>query len=321
MLLWHKNYALFNSDKFTLRPNCDNSINKVLRDSQSYTSQVWPTLNAENVPNISNIWDNDGVNDGVSDGINDGVTHFVYVYVSSPARWNELAISIQSIRKHFQGTARFFCVGDPPGVKDVTHIPIPQVKGRGCKPKDALVKLKAITDCPLINDDFIYCYDDVILLRPITPAWFDKTIAVEHVKDYTTHWNAAKGIIPDQGWRSLFMKTFAVLTKKKLPTYGYETHLPRRLSKIKIQKTFDRFGDACGECLFSSLYFNLNYDKPDVLLKENTRIKAGMHRAYNNPEKIIAEIKGRVWLNFSDPFLNELAKKIITKITRGEIRV
>ena len=193
---------------------------------------------------------------------------------------NELAISVQSIRKHFKGKAKFFCVGDVPGIKDVVHIPVAQVKGRGCKPKDALVKLKAIADCPLINDDFIYCYDDVILLRDITPEWFDKTISVEHVKDFTTHWNAAKGIIPDQGWRSLFLKTFAVLTKKGLPTYNAETHLPRKMNKVKILQTISRFGDAvCGDSLFSSLYFNLHIGKPDILLRENNRIKCGIHRA------------------------------------------
>ena len=259
---------------------------------------------------------------GVIEGVTEGETHFVYVYVQSPARWNELAISVQSIRKHFQGKAKFFCVGAPPMIKDVTHIAIPQVKGRGCKPKDALEKLKAIANCPLINEDFIYCYDDVILLRPITAAWFNKTIAVEHVPDFMAHWNKAKGVIPDVGWRALFTRTFTVLTKKKLPTWNWETHLPRKMSKVKITQTIERFGEVvCGEALFSSLYFNQHYEKPDILLKENTRIKAGLHRAYDNPVKIISEIKGRVWLNFSDPFLNELAKKTIKNIVKGEIKV
>lgn len=264
----------------------------------------------------------DALPDAVNNATNADETHFVYVYVSSPARWNELAISIQSIRKHFQGKAKFFCVGDPPGIKDVIHIPVVQVKGRGCKPKDAVVKLKAIANCPLINEDFVYCYDDIILLRDITPEWFDKVVAVEHVNDYMTHWNAAKGVIPDQGWRSLFMKTFAVLTKKHLTTFNYETHIPRKMCKSKILQTMDRFGETvCGDALFSSLYFNQHNAKPDILLKENNRIKAGLHRAYDNPAKIIEEIKGRTFLNYSDPALNEKFKKIINQIMKGEIKL
>jgi hypothetical protein len=274
----------------------------------------------------------EGVNEGVFDVIKIkpnptsfsdlmDITHFVYVYVQSPARWNELAVSIASIRKHFQGKAKFFCVGDPPGVKDVVHIPVVQIKGRGCKPKDAIAKLKTIINCPLINEDFVYCYDDVILLRPIKPEWFDKTIANEYVKDYTTHWQGAKGIIPDHGWRGLFLKTFAILTKKGLPTWNGETHLPRKLNKIKIQQTLDRFGEAVNETLFNSLYLNQHYEKPDIILKENNRIKAGLHRAFDNPDKLIGEIKGRTWVNYSDPFLNELARKTITKIMKGEIKV
>lgn len=258
----------------------------------------------------------------MSDAVNDTETHFVYVYVSSPSKWVELQTSIQSIKKHFQGKAKFFCVGDPPGLKDVIHIPSPQIKGRGSKPKDAVAKLKVIANCDLINEDFVYCYDDVILLRRINASWFDRIIANEYVKDYTEHWHGAKGVIPDQGWRSLFLKTFAVLTKKNLPVYNYETHLPRRLSKAKITQTLDRFTEAvCADALFNSLYFNLHYEKPDILLKENTRIKAGLHRPFDKPERIIEEIKGRVWMNYSDPALNELFKKTIKNIMRGEIKV
>lgn len=273
---------------------------------------------------LSNVSERATCDDEMDGGctIRDPETHFVYVYVQSPARWNELEISVNSIRRHFKGNAKFFCVGDPPGIKNVVHIPLLQVKGRGSKPRDALEKLKAIARCPLINNDFIYCYDDVILLRDITPEWFDKRIAVEHVRDFTTHWKEARGIIPDQGWRSLFIKTFSVLTKRGFTTWNAETHLPRKMDKDKIMQTIERFGeDVCSDALFNSLYFNQHNGKPDILLKENIRIKAGMHRAYDNHEKILSEIKGRTWLNYSDPALNEKFKKIINQIIKGEVKV
>lgn len=269
------------------------------------------------------ITEGDGGANGVVNGAaNDGVIHFVYVYVATPARWNELSVSVQSIRQNFRHPHKIFVVGDKPGIKDVIHIPVEQITGRGSKPKDAVRKLMAIANCDMINEDFVYCYDDVILLRPISPDWFKKRIAVEHIKDYSTFWKGAKGIIPDQGWRNLFMKTFAALTKRNQPTYNYETHLPRTMNRVQILETIRFFGhEVCEEALFSSLHYNLHFNKPDILLKEDMRIKAACHRAYDRQERIIAELKGKVWLNYSDPALNEIFKKTITKIMKGEIKV
>lgn len=285
---------------------------------------------------------NEGITEGVTEGCvaaNDAVnvndkpmcsvinhassleTHFVYVYVSSPAKWNELSVSIQSIRQNFRGAFKIFVVGDQPNIKGIIHIPAVQIKGTGSKPKDAARKLRTIIDCPLINDDFVYCYDDVVLLKPISAEWFKKIIAIDHVSDYVAYWGKAKGIIPDKGWRSLFSKTFMLLSKKTLPSYNYETHLPRMLNKAKLIATFAKFGDACEDALFNSLYFNLHYKQPDILLKNDQRIKAGCHRAYENPDKLINELRGKVWLNYSDPALNDTFKKTINKFLRGEIKL
>ena len=119
------------------------------------------------------------------------------------------------------------------------------------------------------------------------------------------------------------MNTFATLVKKGLPTFNYETHIARRFNKAKIRETFARFGEETVEkCLFSSLYYNQHFEKPDVMLKTNGfNIKAGIHRAYDNPDKLIGEIKGKVFLNYSDPAVNELFKRTVTKIMKGDIKV
>lgn len=250
-------------------------------------------------------------------------THFVYVYVAGAAKWNELAVSIASIRKNFQGGYKIFCVGDAPGVRGVIHIPVQQIKGLGSKPKDAINKLRVICNTPEIADDFVYMYDDVILLRPIDASFFDHTVAIEHVKDYTRHFDGAKGIIPDRGWRALFLRTFAALTKKKLPTYNYETHIARMLNKQKIRATFDRFGEEfLTNSLFASIYFNQHYTKPDFLLKGGAeKFKAGIYRNYASQEKLLQEIRGRIWLNYNDSAINKMFRDVVTKISKGEIKV
>jgi len=272
---------------------------------------------------------NDAVNDAVNEAVNhsidtesvEKITHFVYVYVASPAKWNELSISIQSIRQNFRGTYKIFVVGDQPNIKGIIHVPTEQIKGTGSKPKDAARKLKTIINHQAISDDFVYCYDDVVLLKLITVGWFNKTIAIDHVPDYVAYWGKARGIIPDKGWRSLFSKTFMLLSKNALPSYNYETHLPRMLNKSKLTATFAKFGEACEDALFNSLYFNLHHKQPDVLLKNDHRIKASCHRAYENEAKLLNELRGKVWLNYSDPALSDTFKKTINKILRGEVKV
>lgn len=259
----------------------------------------------------------DGINEGVNEVVKE--THFVYVYVASPAKWNELSVSIQSIRQNFRGAYKIFIVGDQPNIKGIIHVPVEQIKGTGSKPRDAARKLHTIIDCPLINDDFVYCYDDVVLLKPITADWFNKVIAIDYVPDYVAYWGKAKGVIPDKGWRSLFGKTFMALSKKKLPSYNYETHLPRKLNKAKLNDTFAKFGSVCEDALFNSLYFNLHYQKPDILIKNDQRIKASCHRAYENEGKLVNELRGKVWLNYSDPALNDTFKRTINKFLRGEV--
>lgn len=290
--------------------------NSTLRQKMlSHHSAKCNIQNVENVAKIDDICDNEGINEGINE------THFVYVYVANAAKWNELTISIQSIRKHFQGKYKIFVIGDAPGVTGVIHIPVTQIKGRGCKPKDAINKLKVICDCKQINTDFIYCYDDQILLRPITENWFNKIIANEHVKDYTQHWNGAKGVIPDQGWRSLFLNTFAMLTKRGLPLYNFETHLPRKLNKQMVLNVIEAYGDKLESMLFNSVYYNTHKISPNVLLKVQNTIKAGLHRAYDKDERMLEEMKGKIWLNYSDPAVNDKFKKLVNKIMKGEVKI
>lgn len=265
------------------------------------------------VPNLVNIWDN---NQDTASTIEPGgeVCHIVYVYVKSPAKWVEMQTSIKSIRKHFKSPHKIFVVGDNPGVSGVIHLPVAQVRGANSKPKDALKKLLFISQHTMINENFLYFYDDIVLLKDVDWQWFvQRIIANDHVKDPTTYFSRpTRGVSPIGAWRHMFDRTFAFLQKKGLPTFNYETHLPRIFSKDKIRETYRRFGGLAENGLFSSLYFNLHYPKPTVLLNENPMIKAGIHRPYDKPERLDADVKGRIFLNYSDPGLNELLKKYIT---------
>lgn len=299
---------------------------------QSSLGSVFERITADEpdaaVPNLVNIrdkMDNDidtmSGSEGINEGVNDGITDFVYVWIAQPAKWQELAFSIKSIRSHFLGRCRIFVVGDNPGLTSVIHIPADKQKGRA---KDICNKLQVITNTPAISDDFIYCYDDQILLKDINREWFNKVIANDHVRDHTTYFKGARGTTPSPSWQSLFRFTFALLTKHRLPTYNYETHLPRMMNKGKIRQAFVKFGRSnIEQSLFNSLYFNLHYEKPDVLIKSpaGAHIKAGIHRSFSVPEKLIAELKGKTWLNYNDSGLTDAFKKVIQRIMKKDVKL
>lgn len=284
----------------------DNSVPKIVDIWDKSECEICP-LYTTNKPDMNEISDNN--KDTVS-----FVCHIVYVYVKSPAKWMEMQTSVKSVRTHFKSPHKIFVVGDNPGIPGVIHLPIMQIRGANSKPKDALKKLLFISLNPQINEKFLYFYDDIVLLRDVTWEWFEqKIIANDHVKDPATYFSKpTRGVSPVGAWRHMFDRTFAFLQKKGLPTYNYETHLPRIFEKSKIQETYRRFGALTENGLFSSLYFNLHYTQPNILLNANPMIKAGIHRPYDKPERLEADVKGRIFLNYNDVGLNDLLKKYIT---------
>ncbi|HKL76057.1 MAG TPA: hypothetical protein VJ881_08315 [Halanaerobiales bacterium] len=240
------------------------------------------------------------------------MTHFVYVYIKS--NWKELYYSIKSIEKYFTGDRyKIFVVGDSPGIKGVTHIPCVREKGRiNAKVFDSIKKLKVITDHSKINDDFIYMYDDIMLLRSLTLNNFKVTISNGHIGE---NFDFSKfSYNPSPEWKSLFNRTIAKLVSEKKKTWNYETHLPRLFNKAKISKIIQHYRLEENAYLFNTLYFN-NYTKaPFYDLKKTPTIKAGIYRPVDNYDTLRKMCLRRWFLNYNDNGLNKQLQDLIKNI-------
>lgn len=240
---------------------------------------------------------------------------FVYVWVKAPAVWNELIMSIRSIKKFYKGNYNVFVVGDNPELKGVTHVPATLINGFAyCRSMDIANKLKIICNTPEITNNFIFMYDDIILLKKVTLEQLKYTIAHDKVDNYDTYFRPGQGVMPSARWRTLFTQTMFQLQKRNLPMYNYETHLPRLLNKERLKYVIDRFDLNTQPYLFNSLYFNTFFSKPDIELRTNGKVKAGVYRPYDNPRSLERELDNKLFLNYDDRGLNNMLKKYILKI-------
>lgn len=241
----------------------------------------------------------------------------VYVWVKNAQVWNELALSIKSVRKFYSGKHKIFVVGDNPEIKGVIHIPAELIHGFAyCRSFDIANKLGIIINSPLITDNFVLMYDDILFIKPCDYKTLKLKIAHDEVKDAATYFKQGSGPNPSSKWQNLFMQTHHMLSKKGLPTYNYETHLPRLLNKVLLKKVMDRFKITEKACLFNTLYFNSYYEKPDIQLNLNNPIKAGFYRGHDRLANIISECRGKTFMNYDNIGLNELLKKHILTLLK-----
>ena len=245
--------------------------------------------------------------------------HFVYVYIDCDntqggPMWRELYYSVRSIQTFFKELPfKIFVVGDHPRIKGVTHIPCERIKGkRNAKVFDATKKLLKIVDTPEINDDFIYMYDDIVLLKKLTINDFIPVIANDHVDNIQEYWK--RGFRkPSDEWIKPFNMTILKLKHHKLPTYNYETHLPRYFNKNKVKEIITKYKLEEQVYMFSTLYFNTFYTKPDIILRGTENIKADITIPLED-YAMDRFIKGRKFLNYNDMGLNRSLQKYIKNL-------
>jgi hypothetical protein len=242
------------------------------------------------------------------------MTHFVYVYAKAPAVWDELHYSVLSIRKFFKGDFKIFVYGDDPKIKGVTWIKTDKIRTeKNSKTTDINSKILKIANNKEINEDFVYLYDDIILLRPCTEVDFKSTRAMDYASKPGAYFGPnAK---PSRTWINQWLKTMLTLKQYQLPTWNYETHLPRWYNKTQIREVMERYRVMDNVLLFASLYFNTLYVAPDESLDQNKTIKAGL---YDPHEKawIDRNVPGKLFLNYDNVGLNQHLKDFIKTLLK-----
>lgn len=241
------------------------------------------------------------------------MTDFVYVYSRLGAVGDEILTSIKSVRKFFSGECRVFVVGDDPKIPGIIHLPAERIGNtRFPKAKDAARKLDLIAHNPDISEDFIYMYDDIVLLRKCRREDFEVVIAVDYVSKIDTYWDGKRK--PSSVWRTVFMSTIHTLRNNGLPTWNYETHLPRMLNKEKVAYIIKTFDLIAIPHLFATLYFNFYHKAPYETLDDNESVKMGL---YSPHEKrwIDENLPGHLFLNYDNCGYTEYLREYLKKLT------
>jgi hypothetical protein len=240
----------------------------------------------------------------------------VIPYVHKKASSDELKYAIRSIEQNFKDPFRLIIVGDlPPWANDrLKEFNIPAVLISGipyCHCFDVNNKIRLLLSSGLLDDSFIYTYDDVIFISPVSHADItmlkaDSLIQGEdHIREKSTG---------SRKWNNLLIHAYNFLLKASYPTYNYETHLPRNFRKSLLQELFDNADLQVDPFLFSTLYYNMNYkSKPAIIGEPKCDIKAGIY-TQQNVKSIRLACAGKKFMNFNNNgvnpqlfrFLNEL---------------
>ena len=179
---------------------------------------------------------------------------------------------------------------------------------------DTLNKLRIFVDENYTDGEFVYIYDDVLLLKEI---------------DYII--NYANNFIRPGDYRKMSKSRhgqtiLAARAKGNFVEYNYETHLPRRFSTFFLYDMFERYPFDKLDIPYapSTLYFN-TYERDPIELAKTSNIKAGFYadpEAGNgylpkSREELNLSITGKTWISYNDRGLlwrsgnNELLKEWI----------
>lgn len=236
----------------------------------------------------------------------------VIPYVNSTALGDELKYAVRSIALNAGFPFKLFIVADrlPDWASDeLLLIEAKQVVGQKyAKAFDAVEKLKAAVGDERVDDLFIYSYDDTVFLSKV--ASFDfLNVAVAQLSSPEKIRAMKSG---STIWKEVLSNTFERLKANKLPTFNYETHLPRLFEKKRISTIIKKFGFQRRPYLFSTIYFNYFNPQPEFLLNGLPLYKADIREplAIRQIEEVT---KGKLFLNYNDKGLNVNLKEFLSE--------
>jgi len=230
-------------------------------------------------------------------------------YLHSEAVWDELVFTVRSICAHFKSPFKILLVGDPHPKLNLDVIPCERIKCRNfAKAADSIAKMRTIISSDLVTSDFLYWYDDIVLLRDIDLNFF-KTQYCQY--DFQNVRRSRRS-----NYHINLVNTYEVLRSSRLPTYSFETHLPKLFNKAKMKVILDKFTFRYQQVLINSLYLNFYLTEKPVHLRLDDNIKAGF---YGDPDPYgfgsnvnpIHVIKDKVFLNYSNKGLTPQLKSYI----------
>lgn len=175
---------------------------------------------------------------------------------------------------------------------------------------DVLNKLSLVCRDENIGENFLYCYDDVLLIKQLQEEnELNIRPALMHYEDHKSNYDKRM-----TKWARTVMTAFDILKNISRPRYDYETHLPRYMNKTMLLKLFEIFPleNQIIPYAPSTLYYNFYYNGPEEKIIVQNTYKAGFYgdRNWGNAyigsfpsrqkDQVKKAVKGKMWVNYND---------------------
>lgn len=168
---------------------------------------------------------------------------------------------------------------------------------------DVLHKLREVVNDPIISEEFLWIYDDIILLKKIKQDFLRKKIAITKLSDKRIRLFERGG-----KWGRTIHAATKLLNK---PCFMYETHLPRWYKKSVWREIFEKYDWEKMRIPYApaTMYYNYMGGKPDLLMENDRTLKVGFYGGQGDgldgfSSHVEKDIKtycdNAIWMNYSN---------------------
>lgn len=179
---------------------------------------------------------------------------------------------------------------------------------------DVIHKLQAILEDNSIPEEFMFIYDDMILLEDYYIVDTKKIHAGVHYDHKKQRFDNPKG----NKWMQTIHSAFQICKAFGYGMYTYETHLPRYFRKTMLKEMFKKHvpEESIIPYALSTVYYNMIQSTPESCLYAKNIIKTGFYGGtdgndgFNSQTKqeINEAIKDKLWVNYSNKGLTPALK-------------
>lgn len=239
-------------------------------------------------------------------------TFFVYPYVGTEDDF-ELHCSMLGIKKNFNGDSQIVVVGDRPKISGVEFMHVESSR-EPFRAIDIHNKLQTIINDVRVPENFVWMYDDLYFINRVNIGNLKEVYALD---DLSGRPPSSWEFDASKKWERMFRDTMDIVIGLNKPPINYETHLPRFLSKKKLQQLINKFDLLNRKLLFSSLYF-AGTKNPTFLKPKTDRIKLGIYMPFESLEVLESKLKDNLFLNYSEAGYTVAMKQLLAKLFKPD---
>lgn len=184
---------------------------------------------------------------------------------------------------------------------------------------DVINKIRTSISNDNVSDEFLYAYDDILLLYDLYKADIRRIYAGGHYDDNPKMYENKTA----EKWMATISNAMTICKDNSYAMYNYETHLPRYFKKELLQKMFNKHNPETDFIPYaiSTVYYNMNYEKPDFNYHKENKVKAGFYGGVygfdgfssQTEQEIKDAIKDKVWINYNNKGLTIALMEFIQK--------